>query len=127
VNTVADVRRRFVQRGEPAALERKVRLTPPVPSKLDGASEAELIAICCSTAPQGRSHWTMQMLADELVSRRIVLSISDETVRTRLKKMTSSPGEPGGFAFPRRTRLASSRRWKRSWTSMPSRSIPASR
>ncbi len=34
----------------------------------------------------------MQMLADRLVEVNLVDQISDETVRQRLKKTTSSPG-----------------------------------
>lgn len=120
-NTVARVRRLFVQSGEAAALDRKARLTPPTPAILDGAKEATLIAICCSAPPQGRARWTTSLLADELVRRRVVLSISAETVRTTLKKTSCSPGVPNGSAFPKRTRRDSSPRWSRSLTSMPSR------
>lgn len=53
---------------------------------LDGAAEARLVQLACSTPPTGRSHWTMQLLADELIALEIVETISDETVRTTLKK-----------------------------------------
>ena len=43
--TVADVRQRLVEQGLDAALDRKKRLTPPVPPKLDGRVEAHLIAL----------------------------------------------------------------------------------
>ena len=62
------------------------------PRSLDGAAEAKLVAIACSRPPEGRSHWTMQRLADRLVELEIVDSISDETVRKTLKKTTSSRG-----------------------------------
>ena len=89
-NTVANVRQRFVEQGLEAALERKKRDSPAVARKLDGRGEARLIAIACSTPPEGRAKWTMQMLADELVTLDIVDRISDETVRTTLKKTNSS-------------------------------------
>jgi hypothetical protein len=79
-NSVDKVRKRFVLQGEAPALNRKPRETPPVPPILDGHSEAHLVAICCSDPPEGRVCWTMQLLADELIKRRIVTQISAETV-----------------------------------------------
>ncbi len=89
-NTVANVRQRFVEQGLDAAVDRKKRETPAVARKLDGRGEARLIAIACSTPPEGRAKWTMQMLADELVVLSVVDDISDETVRTTLKKTNSN-------------------------------------
>ena len=126
-NTVATVRRIFVQSGEQTALQRKPRATPPVPPKLDGNAEAKLLAICCSEPPAGRTHWTMQLLADELVSRKIVVSISAEAVRQRLKKTGCSLGKSSVSASLRKTPPALSRRWNRFWMSMPSQSMPTSR
>lgn len=86
LNTVARIRRRFAQEGEAPALNRKPRETPPTPSVFDGHAEAQLVAICCSDPPEGRVCWTMQLLADELLERRIVTKVSAETVRRVLKK-----------------------------------------
>ena len=80
-DTVANVRQRFVEQGLDAALDRKKRESPAVARKLDGRGEAKLISIACSTPPEGRAKWTMQMLADKLVILDVVESISDETVR----------------------------------------------
>ena len=126
-NTVARVRRAFAVAGERTALERKARLTPPVPPKLDGAKEAALVAICCSPPPDGRARWTVSLLAGELVRRQVVVSISAEAVRLRLKKTNCSPGGPSGSASPSGTPRASSPRWNRSWTSTRSRSGRTSR
>ena len=90
VATVERVRQRFVEQGFEAALERKRRETPPRQPKLDGRAEAHLIALACSPPPDGRAVWTMQLLADKLVELEVVESISDETVRTTLKKTRSS-------------------------------------
>ncbi|WP_102128376.1 helix-turn-helix domain-containing protein [Deinococcus planocerae] len=54
--------------------------------KLNAKQTAILIAETCSAAPNGREKWTMQLLADRLVTLGVVDSISDETVRRRLKK-----------------------------------------
>lgn len=60
--------------------------------KLDGAQEAQLIALACGAPPEGRIRWTFQLLADKAVALAIVDRISTECVRTTLKKMRSSPG-----------------------------------
>lgn len=125
--TVARTRKNFRRGGEGIALDRKARLTPPVPPKLDGAGEAVLAAVCCSPAPEGRRYWTMQLLADELVRRKVVVSISAETVRTTIKKTNCSPGGSTASASPKKTSPASSRRWKTRWTSTPSRRTRSSR
>ena len=90
IATIERVRQRFVEQGFEAALERKRRDKPPRPIKLDGRAEARLIALACSPPPEGRAVWTMQLLADKLVEVEVVESISDETVRTTLKKTRSS-------------------------------------
>jgi hypothetical protein len=92
ITTVERVRRRFVEEGFDAALGRKQRDKPARPMKLDGRGEARLIALACSPPPDDRAAWSMQLLADKLVELEVVESISDETVRTVLKKMRSSPG-----------------------------------
>jgi len=86
VNTVERVRKRFVEGGVEQALSEGHR--PGGKSKLDGKGEAVLVALACSDPPAGRAQWTMQLLADHLVSLGIVEQISDETVRTHLKKTT---------------------------------------
>ena len=91
VTTVANVRRRFVEQGFDAALERKKQETPSRQPKLDGEGEARLISICCSPPPEGRARWTLQLLADKLVELRIVDSICDQTVRRTLKKTNCGP------------------------------------
>jgi transposase len=84
VPTVARIRKRFVQgRVQEAITERYRKGGRP---KLDLKQEARLIALSCSTPPQGRKDWTMQLLADKLVELGVVEEISDETVRRALKK-----------------------------------------
>lgn len=97
--TVGNVRERFVLRGLEAALNRKKRQQQPREKILDGAKEARLIALACSQAPQGRSRWTVRLLADKLVEMQIVESISYETVRRTLKKTSSSRTCSGAGAF----------------------------
>jgi hypothetical protein len=91
-DTVARVRQRFVEEGVDAALARKKATRPPRLPTFDGRAEARLIALACSSPPDGRTRWTMQMLADRLVELAVVETVSDETVRRTLQKTGSSRG-----------------------------------
>jgi hypothetical protein len=84
--TVENVRQAFVLEGFEAALLRKQRANPPTPKRLDGAGEAKLIAMRLGKPPTGYGHWTLRLLADQLVELEVVDSISPETVRQTLKK-----------------------------------------
>ncbi len=88
--TVVGVRQRYVEHGVDAVLHG--RYTGHNPAIVTGEVEAQLIALTCSPAPNGRDHWTMQLLADKLVELAVVERISDETVRQTLKKMPLSRG-----------------------------------
>jgi hypothetical protein len=89
--SVERVRKRFVEEGLEAALN-------PKPSqrvyerKMDGKTEAHLIALACGTPPEGRSRWTLRLLGDQMVALEQVESLSHETVRRTLKKTNSSLG-----------------------------------
>src|SRR5215475_16050838 len=90
-STVERVRSRCVEEGFEAALRpRPSRQLHP--RKLDGVQEAHLIALACSSAPDGRSRWSLRLLADKLVELEVVDDVSHETVRQTLKKTNSSPG-----------------------------------
>jgi transposase len=94
LSTIHRLRERLVEDGFEAALTRKPR-SHPKPPKLDGAKEARLVALACTAPPAGRARWTLQLLADKLVELDVVDSISDETVRLRLKKTLSNRGSVG--------------------------------
>jgi transposase len=85
LSTVHRVRQAFVEEGLDEALYRK-KPTNRQYRKLDGAREARLIALACSTPPTGRCRWTLQLLADQLIELDIVDTISAECVRQTLKK-----------------------------------------
>lgn len=89
--TVRRVRQQFAAEGLDATLHRK-RPTGRQYRKLDGKQEAKLVAIACSPAPEGRSRWTMKLLADRLVELEVVESIDPATVCRTLKKTRSSLG-----------------------------------
>jgi hypothetical protein len=126
LNTVARIRKLFVQHGEQPAVDRKVRLTPPVAPKIDGHAEAQLIVLCCSSPPDGHVRWTLNLLQREAVGRKIVTSVCRETIRKTLKKTRFSPGASSVSAFPNAIPRASSRRWNRCSTSTRSRKMTMS-
>ena len=84
-STVERLRKRFVEEGLEAALQRKEQKNRKA-KKIDGEAEARLIALACSKPPEGRATWTLTLLADQLVSLEVVDSVSPETVRKTLKK-----------------------------------------
>ncbi len=95
--TVVGIRKRYVEQGIEAVVHG--RYTGHNPAIVTGEVEAHLIALTCSEPPNGREHWTMQLLADKLVELSVVTQISDETVRQTLKKTRSSPGSSSNGAF----------------------------
>lgn len=90
--TVERVRKRCIERGVEACLDRKVQEVPSRPRKLDGATEAKLVQIACSSPPVGRTRWTLSLLADRLVELEIFDAVSVSTIQRSLKKTSSSPG-----------------------------------
>ena len=98
-HTAANVRKRFAADGFEASLTERARSGGP--AKLDGKAEAVVIALACSPAPDGRATWTARLPADRLVERRVVESVSEDTVLRVLKKATSSRGGSGVGVCPR--------------------------
>ena len=96
VQNVEKIRKRCVLEGLEAALGRRKRSRERA-TVLDGEGEAQLVAIACSEPPAGRARWTLHMLCDELKRRRIVRSISHETVRQVLKKKCNYSGSVAGM------------------------------
>ena len=88
---IEHLKKRFVEDGFEAALERKPREKPPREVTFDGAFEARLIALACSDAPNGRRRWTVRLLADKAVELSFAASVSHMTVQRVLKKTNLSP------------------------------------
>ena len=87
--TVERLRQQFVEEGFEACLSRKTRVYTRL---LDGNQEAHLIAIACSSPPDGQSRWTLRLLSERLIEMGYVDKVSYETVRQTLKKMSLSLG-----------------------------------
>lgn len=89
--TVERVRKGFVEEGLEAALVRR-KPRRQYRRKLDGDGEAHLIALACQKAPEGRSRWTLRLLADRMVQLEYVDQVSYQTVRRTLKKTNLNLG-----------------------------------
>ena len=87
---IEHLKKRFVEDGIEAALERKPREKPPREVVFDGAFEARLIALACSDAPEGHRRWTVRLLADKAVELKFAESVSHMTVQRVLKKTNLS-------------------------------------
>jgi len=92
VLTVQRIRKQLVIEGLDAVLSRHEYQLKKPRLKIDGDLEANLVALACSKAPEGRSRWTLRLLADSFVELGFVNSISRETVRRTLKKTKLSLG-----------------------------------
>jgi hypothetical protein len=112
LRTVERVRQRLVTEGLPAALDHRPQPARPDKVKIKGDVEQKLIRLACGDPPEGRCHWTLQLLADELVVLGLVERISVETVRHALKKTTSSPGSSRPVACRRRPMPSTSGAWR---------------
>lgn len=86
VRSIESLRRRFVEEGLAACLDRKPQTTPRIAPIFDGEKEARLIAVACGPPPRGRARWTLELLADRVVALRIVDACSATTVQRVLKK-----------------------------------------
>jgi len=91
VATIERLRKRFVEEGLEAALERH-KSRRRYESKLDGDGQAHLIALACAEPPDGCKRWTLRLLADRMVELEYVDSLSYQTVRRTLKKTNLNLG-----------------------------------
>jgi transposase len=89
--TVERIRKRFVEEGLDTALDPR-RPDKPRDHKIDGAVEAHLIALACSSPPTGEARWTLRLLATKLVELEYIAEVSHETVRRALKKTSLHRG-----------------------------------
>lgn len=92
LTTVERVRKRCIERGVAGTVDRKPQETLSRPRKLDGASEAKLVQIACSSPPEGHARWTLSLLADRLVELEVFASVSKSTIQRGLKKTRPSLG-----------------------------------
>ena len=97
--TVFRIKRRYVEEGLEETLHRRNQVKRH--RKVDERVAAHLIALPCSSAPEGHDHWTLRLLAGKTVELGLVESLSHETVRLHLKKTNSSRGRRNSGVFLR--------------------------
>ena len=98
-STVYRTKRRFVEDSLEQALTEAPR--PGAERKLTGKEEALLVATACSTPPQGRCRWTLNLLSDALVKLTEHDSLSRETVRRRLAENDLKPWRKDMWCIPK--------------------------
>ena len=80
---------RFEQGGLDRALYDKQR--PGAVALLDDGQKQRIIAMVCSDPPTGRSRWTVRLIAEEAIKRRIVPRVGREAIRVLLKHHDFKP------------------------------------
>ncbi|MGE0396526.1 MAG: IS630 family transposase [Kofleriaceae bacterium] len=98
-STVYRTKQRFVEEGLDRALSELPR--PGAGRKLGVVDESLLVAVACSKPPEGRSRWTLQLLADEMVRLTVHDSVSDETIRRRLGELQLKPWQEKMWCIPK--------------------------
>lgn len=112
LRTVERVRKRLVTEGFMAALNHRPQPPRPDKIKIKGDIEQKLVELACGDPPEGRCHWTLQLLVDRLVVLGLVDTVSIETVRQALKKTTLNPGSLKRGACHRKPTPTTSGEWK---------------
>jgi putative transposase len=88
--TIIQIKKRYCQEGLESAINERPRSGAPI--KIDGTIEAQMTLLACSEPPEGRSSWTLQLIADKLIEMEVVDSISAMSVHRSFKKVKPSPG-----------------------------------
>jgi transposase len=88
--TVWRIKKRYLEQGLESALEERPR--PGQPRKYSERHRAEIIALACTSPPEGRKRWTVRLLRDRLQDRPGFEGINRETIRLVLKKRGQSLG-----------------------------------
>src|ERR1700724_1053112 len=98
-STVYRTKRRFVEGNLEAALNEEPRAGAD--RKLTSNEEALLIATACSSPPEGRARWTLELLAGAMVKLTDHDSLSRETVRRRLAENHLKPWQKDMWCIPK--------------------------
>jgi len=88
--TVSNIKRRYREEGLESALNEKPRSGQP--KKYTELHEAEIIALACTSPPEGRKRWTLELLTEELRKKKGFETITCQSIRLILKKVTRDRG-----------------------------------
>ncbi len=86
---IRNVGRRYQQGGLDRALYEKSR--PGAAEVLDDSQKQRLIALVCSSPPEGRARWTVRLVAQEAVKRKLVPRVGREPIRILLLRHDLKP------------------------------------
>jgi transposase len=90
ISTVRNIKLQFAKGDRLRVVEEKARSGRP--RTIDGEVEAHIVAVTCSSPPEGRVRWTLQLVAEKVVVLAGVESCSRASVCRTLKKMNLSLG-----------------------------------
>jgi putative transposase len=88
--TIWRVKNKYLEAGVMDAIKDEPR--PGQPPKYKDKERAEIIALACSKAPNGRSRWTIRLLEKSLKEQKGMETINRESIRLLLKKTNVSLG-----------------------------------
>lgn len=97
--SVTQILRRYREEGLNRALYDSERCGAP--RKITPELEAQVTAIACSEAPDGRVRWTVELLTDEIIRLQVIDTISTTSIHTILKKVNSNRGSIKSGALKR--------------------------
>ena len=89
IATVGRVRRRYEEEGLDRALSEAPR--PGQPKRLSERQSAKIVAMVCGPPPSGRARWTLELIVEYAVKRKIISSVGRETVRVLLRDHELKP------------------------------------
>ena len=88
VDTVVKTAKAYAERDGDVqvTISRKKRLTPPVEPKVTGEVEARLIALACSTPPEGQARWSLRLLEKHVALLDDIPDLDHSTIGKALKR-----------------------------------------
>src|ERR1035441_8741231 len=86
---VRQIAHRYMNDGLDAAVYAKQR--PGAQEILDGPQKQRIVAMVCSKPPEGRARWTVRLIAEESVKRKLVPKVGRETIRVLLQSHELKP------------------------------------
>jgi transposase len=86
---IREIAHRYIEGGLEAALYEKQR--PGAKQVLDPSQKQRIIAMVCSDPPAGRARWTVRLVAQEAVKRKLVPRVGRETIRVLLENHDLKP------------------------------------
>ena len=87
--TIRQIAHRYNNNGLDRALYERPR--PGAQQVLDDSQKQRIVAMVCSAPPEGRARWTVRLIAQEAVKRKLVPAVGRETIRILLQSHELKP------------------------------------